>query len=669
MLLVSCHEEETVLDTRQAEEYISAQSGGVLVTSDSIKLTIPSGALSNSGTVFIGVTGYESTVLPNSGFEIIGTPVTIRLPAGPINQPVVLEVPILTLSLDTLKCFAVGYNGASYLPYSYTLDGGKVLVSIDVIDWESGLTKSKAAVSEVIIFLSFSKQYPPLKQMGLKKVTADSNGNLSFMTPTIKPASRVLLLIHGWTGDAERWNDFIPKIQDSDDLNYSEVWTFVYISAKAIRSNAEILKEALDIYAEEKQVDIVAHSMGGLVARSMIEQYDGAKYVNKLITLGTPHLGSPLAIFRMILGDLVSAEYSTGHPFSTYIYNYNTQGFNDLNVDSEFIQTLNQTGVPSVPYFTIASTNNPDDPSNSFRDRILSQQASAYLEGEDDGIVQVASALAMEEAISPDAPIMINTAWAHMAMTDDDQVFNQVLEYLIKTPPNSGSDIVFNPNVNYGSFKDPRDNNVYRTLQIGNQMWMAENMRYLSRVYPPSNSLGNWVYGYVGSDINEAKATDNYNTYGVLYNHTQATSACPTGWHLPSDDEWKELEDYLIANGYNFDGTLLEEKIGKSLASSYDWEYSAVEGSVGSTDYPDQRNITGFTGLPAGYRGKDGKFNGMGYTTAWWSSTFQISYIVNGERVTFYYYRTLRNDRIDLPGGGNSGWDSESGISVRCIKN
>ena len=77
MLLVSCHEEETVLDTRQAEEYISAQSGGVLVTSDSIKLTIPSGALSNSGTVFIGVTGYEPTVLPNSGFEIIGTPVTM----------------------------------------------------------------------------------------------------------------------------------------------------------------------------------------------------------------------------------------------------------------------------------------------------------------------------------------------------------------------------------------------------------------------------------------------------------------------------------------------------------------------------------------------------------------------------------------------------------------
>ena len=228
--------------------------------------------------------------------------------------------------------------------------------------------------------------------------------------------------------------------------------------------------------------------------------------------------------------------------------------------------------------------------------------------------------------------------------------------------------IIFNPNVSYGSFTDTRDNSVYKTVQLGNQVWMAENMRYLNRVNPPSNNLGNWVYGYVGSDVNSARATDYYHIYGVLYNLNQAMSACPTGWHLPSDDEWTELESFLITNGYNFDGTLIDEKIGKSLASSYDWEFSSVQGSVGNTDYSGQRNITGFTGLPAGYRGKDGKFYALGYRTAWWSSTLQISYIVNGERITFYYYRSLSNDRTDMLGGGNSGWDIEGGISVRCIK-
>lgn len=229
--------------------------------------------------------------------------------------------------------------------------------------------------------------------------------------------------------------------------------------------------------------------------------------------------------------------------------------------------------------------------------------------------------------------------------------------------------IIFNPNVNYGSFTDTRDNNIYKTVQLGNQVWMAENMRYLNRVNPPSSNLGNWVYGYVGSDVNAAKATDNYKIYGVLYNWTQATSACPTGWHLPSDDEWRELENFLIANGYNYDGTLVDEKIGKSLASSYDWELSTMTGSVGNTDYSENRNLTGFTGLPAGYRGKDGKFYNLGFRTAWWSSTFQISYIVDREPYTYYYYRTLINERTDLLGGGNSGWDADGGISVRCIKN
>ncbi len=231
------------------------------------------------------------------------------------------------------------------------------------------------------------------------------------------------------------------------------------------------------------------------------------------------------------------------------------------------------------------------------------------------------------------------------------------------------NNIIFNPNVSYGSFTDPRDNNVYKTLQLGNQIWMAENMRYLSQVNPPSNKMGNWVYGYIGTDVNEAKATENYKKYGVLYNWTQATSACPTGWHLPSENDWMELENFLIANGNNFDGTIINDKLGKSLASSYDWVLSTVEGSVGNTDYSDKRNLTGFTGLPAGYRGKDGKFYNLGYRTSWWSSTFQISYIVNGERVTYYYYRSLRNDQSDLPGGGNSGMDIEVGASIRCIKN
>jgi uncharacterized protein (TIGR02145 family) len=67
-------------------------------------------------------------------------------------------------------------------------------------------------------------------------------------------------------------------------------------------------------------------------------------------------------------------------------------------------------------------------------------------------------------------------------------------------------------------------------------------------------------YDYNGTSVTDAKATDNYKTYGVLYNWPAAKAACPPGWHLPTDAEWTALENYLIANGYNYDGTTTEIK-------------------------------------------------------------------------------------------------------------
>jgi uncharacterized protein (TIGR02145 family) len=84
--------------------------------------------------------------------------------------------------------------------------------------------------------------------------------------------------------------------------------------------------------------------------------------------------------------------------------------------------------------------------------------------------------------------------------------------------------------------------NVYKTVLIGKQWWMAENLAYLPVVnLPTEESVTNpyyYVYDYIGEDVDAAKATDNYKTYGVLYNWTAAMAACPAGWHIPSDAEW-----------------------------------------------------------------------------------------------------------------------------------
>ena len=191
---------------------------------------------------------------------------------------------------------------------------------------------------------------------------------------------------------------------------------------------------------------------------------------------------------------------------------------------------------------------------------------------------------------------------------------------------------------------------------------MAKNLAYLPSVVGPGADSRTIPYYYVndynGTDVSTAKATNNYNTYGVLYNWPAALTACPAGWHLPSDVEWTQLENYLANNGYNYDGTTGggKNKIAKSLASASGWDSYSGTGTVGNTDYPAYRNKSGFTALPGGYRSYDGTFFGIGYTGDWWSSTETNDYASG--RNLFYYgsiFYTLSDNKA-------------YGFSVRCVK-
>jgi uncharacterized protein (TIGR02145 family) len=122
----------------------------------------------------------------------------------------------------------------------------------------------------------------------------------------------------------------------------------------------------------------------------------------------------------------------------------------------------------------------------------------------------------------------------------------------------------------------------------------GENQAWLPSVSPPSAESYTepyyYVYGYKGKDVRAAKATANYSTYGVLYNLLAALTACPAGWHLPGEAEWTTLENYLISNGYNYDGTTSGNKIAKSMATATGWKSYSETGTVGNTDYPSYRN-------------------------------------------------------------------------------
>jgi uncharacterized protein (TIGR02145 family) len=209
----------------------------------------------------------------------------------------------------------------------------------------------------------------------------------------------------------------------------------------------------------------------------------------------------------------------------------------------------------------------------------------------------------------------------------------------------------------YESFIDSRDGNNYKTVTIGSQVWMAENLRFLPAVIGPgTSSLTNpyyYVYGYNGDNVVNAKASSNYNTYGVLYNWPAAMSvyahsvpipdrvqgACPEGWHLPNDEEWNQLNSYL--GGESVAGGKLKETGTKH------W-YNPNTGAS---------NKTGFTALPGGFLGNNGAFNSIGLSGHWWSATQSSS--------DKAWDRHLSFDFNQLNRGGSS---KEVGFSVRCVK-
>jgi len=208
------------------------------------------------------------------------------------------------------------------------------------------------------------------------------------------------------------------------------------------------------------------------------------------------------------------------------------------------------------------------------------------------------------------------------------------------------------------------DGNIYNTITIGTQIWMVENLK--TTKYRDGTSIPNitnatsWSSlssgAYADYDNNPTMATDN----GRLYNWYAATDAhniAPTGWHVPSDAEWTILENYLSANGYNFDGTVTGNKFAKSLAATTTWTYSSITGAVGNTDFPTFRNKTGFTAYASGYRYITGVFDGIGDYGSWWTT--------NTNNATEAWSRYLFNADYNM---SKVSRNKIYGFSIRCVK-
>jgi uncharacterized protein (TIGR02145 family) len=205
-----------------------------------------------------------------------------------------------------------------------------------------------------------------------------------------------------------------------------------------------------------------------------------------------------------------------------------------------------------------------------------------------------------------------------------------------------------------GTFIDERDNTEYPWIKIENQIWMAKNLAYLPSI--SDVRIGDYdkphyyVYGCYNTrqytwTVEKAKNTINYMNYGVLYNWEAAIKSCPSGWHLPSDDEWNELQISLGMDPNKYDNVdwIMSGQIGKKL-KSVDWNGN---------------NISEFNALPGGYRSNSGEYVGLERLSRFQASTEGS---VGGGWNWNRFLNTINS-------GINRSYDYKTNsFSVRCIK-
>jgi uncharacterized protein (TIGR02145 family) len=188
------------------------------------------------------------------------------------------------------------------------------------------------------------------------------------------------------------------------------------------------------------------------------------------------------------------------------------------------------------------------------------------------------------------------------------------------------------------------DRNTYRTMKIGDQWWMVENLK-VSR-YRDGSAIANvtqssqWTNLSTGAMVFYDHSESLGKTYGKLYNWyavSDPRGLCPEGWHIPTENEWDVLVDYLGGSSV----------AGGKLKATRRWR----KPNTGAT------NESGFNALPGGYRGSDGSFRLIGSTGTWWSSTEGTTGIATSRGLTYYSGEVFS-------GRGSK----QSGFSVRCMR-
>jgi len=214
-----------------------------------------------------------------------------------------------------------------------------------------------------------------------------------------------------------------------------------------------------------------------------------------------------------------------------------------------------------------------------------------------------------------------------------------------------------------------QDGNSYPYLTYGDQVWTVKNAEMVTyrdgTPIPQVSDATEWAnlttgaWCYYDNDPSKGKLYNWYAVAGIHDNdeNTPNKELAPEGWHVPTDAEWSELENYLIANGYNYDGTTTGNKIAKAMSSTTGWNGSTSEGTPGNNQF--YNNSSGFNAFAVGSRyDNNSSFYNKNIEVAYWTNTeFEANSAMD---------RSLNFDIFSLRGHHNY---KISGFSVRFVRN
>lgn len=358
-------------------EKIFNTEGGRVTTEQGVEVIVPQGVFKEEAKVILKFPNAHPELPQNAqGIRYISKPFTINIEADSLYTPIDLRIPIEEgVDPKDVVVIAIFDHPESLRTIQTDQEKLQECITLKLTEWSKNVIHAKFGAYNHFTQKGIEKKAPTNQayhvcvvelsreeekekeqieksQRGLLRVVTAPISNPIKLSATydIKEQDNVLVLVHGWTSSpSDCWSVFTNSIVnqgyiEGDKKQYDKILTFGYDSGRHIDENGKDFAEYIKTKLKGAKVDIVAHSMGGLVARSAIENHEVAKYVRSLITLGTPHLGTMSASVPFLVDVL------------GYIKNVkDTDGGRDLAYDSNFITELDANSEPSsVSYYYIA---------------------------------------------------------------------------------------------------------------------------------------------------------------------------------------------------------------------------------------------------------------------------------------------------------------------------